>query len=1033
MATHGAYLCVIALCGGELMLGQSYSVRTIAGRTMSADDVPAISSLLRRPRKVAADRSGNVYVLDTGDSRVRVISGAGRINTVAGGNNGCLTDGGPAVKACLDRPVSLAIDSLGNLFIGEDAGRILKVDGATGTISWFAGKGTAGFSGDGLPALSAAFHPDDLTVDSRGNLLIADSVNRRVLRIDVRTGILTLIAGAGGTNYSSEESSALASNLESPVQVRADASGNVFVSDRFRSAIRKISPEGRISTILQGAPAQFQSAMHLDAKGTLFLGTAGAVWKLAAGAPAWSRIAGKDGFLSSSGDGGAAVDATLSAINDLTTDTAGRLLILDSTLRRIEDSGLIQTIAGSNPSIGSGAVPLASATLNFPTGGVVDRTGAIIVAQNLGKSLHWIENGVVNQRFFIDFSGTGSGPVCFQLEAPHSLAMMPDGTVFVSDENASLIYKLDQFNRGGIFGGRCRIFGYSPLRPDEAPKVNTILLNRPRGLSASAQGEFIFSDYGNNRIRRVDSGGYVFDAGGNGSKAFSGDGGPAVSAGLDPNDVATDKAGNIYVADTSNHRIRRIDKATGRITTVAGNGSPGFSGDGGNATSAQLNRPTGIELDGAGILYIADWGNARVRKVDLTGAISTIAGTGDSHFNGEAGTALLTNISPYDVFVDGPGNIYIVDRENDRIRMLSVVAATAIVAVEGNGQQGLAGTELAMPLVVRVAGSGGIPVNAATVDFRVESGGATVSPSRVTTGADGIAKAAVRLGENPGSIVIVATVAGLPSVRFTATAVSGAVTPRISGVAGAGSSTPPVQKLAPLGIASIYGSDFAPPRTLRVLETSDLVGGKMPANLAQTCVEVGGVRAPLFLVAGGQINFQVPVVPQGEAVETRVLRGCGTAEEIRSSAFPIRVVNSAPEFFSFRVSVDGRNPIAAISSGTGELLGDEGLIPGVVFRRARPGEIVILFGTGLGGTSPAVAAGEVPTVAAAVSGRVVVNIGGQVLSAESILYVGVTPGSAGLYQLNIRLPENLSDGDHTVQVFVGSEVSPAGAYLGVGR
>ncbi|HYH51213.1 MAG TPA: DNRLRE domain-containing protein [Acidimicrobiia bacterium] len=196
-------------------------------------------------------------------------------------------------------------------------------------------------------------------------------------------------------------------------------------------------------------------------------------------------------------------------------------------------------------------------------------------------------------------------------------------------------------------------------------------LRLPRTMAADPDGNVYIVDTYNHRIRKVDTNGIITTIGGTGSAGYSGDGGPATSARFDtPHGIAADPAGNVYVADPPNQRIRRIDAITGIVTTVAGNGDSGFSGDGGPATSAQIRYPKGVEIGPDGNLYIADNNNHRVRRVDLsTGVISTVAGSGSRGFSGDGGPATAARLDePRNIAFDAQGRLYIVDQNNRRIR-----------------------------------------------------------------------------------------------------------------------------------------------------------------------------------------------------------------------------------------------------------------------------------------------------------------------------------------------------------------------------
>jgi sugar lactone lactonase YvrE len=190
-------------------------------------------------------------------------------------------------------------------------------------------------------------------------------------------------------------------------------------------------------------------------------------------------------------------------------------------------------------------------------------------------------------------------------------------------------------------------------------------------MAADGAGNVYFVDTDNHRIRRIDTHGVITTVGGTGTPGFGGDGGPATKARFNtPHGIASDRAGNLYVADPQNQRIRRIDADTGVVTTVAGNGSTGFSGDGGPATSARLNYPKGTEIAPDGSLYIADNNNHRVRRVDPhSGIITTVAGTGAAGFSGDGGPATAARLDePRNIALDTVGRLYIVDQNNGRIR-----------------------------------------------------------------------------------------------------------------------------------------------------------------------------------------------------------------------------------------------------------------------------------------------------------------------------------------------------------------------------
>jgi len=254
---------------------------------------------------------------------------------------------------------------------------------------------------------------------------------------------------------------------------------------------------------------------------------------------------------------------------------------------------------------------------------------------------------------------------------PVGLALDNKDNLYICDRNTHRVFKLD--NKSGsltVVAGN-RQFGY---RYDDVKAVEASL-STPVGVAIDQKGHLLIVEQSSRRIRRVDSQtGIITTIAGSGKTGFSGDGGDATEAAFDvPFDIAVDRKGNLYIADTGNNRIRKVEGKTGIISTVAGNGKSGFSGDEGPAVSASLSSPFAVTLDQNGDLYIADTGNHRVRFVDVkTGIISTIAGSGSNDLGGDGGPAKKASLSrPFDVTIDRSQNLYIADTGNNRIRRVN--------------------------------------------------------------------------------------------------------------------------------------------------------------------------------------------------------------------------------------------------------------------------------------------------------------------------------------------------------------------------
>ena len=539
-----------------------------------------------------------LYVADFNHWVVRRIdTRTGNEMVVAGtGSQGFGGDGGPATSAQLNWLVGVGVDAAGNLLIADASNnRVRKVDRA-GTITTIAGTGTAGFSGDGGPASDAQLNnPLRVAVDAAGDLFIADAANQRIRKVDP-AGTITTVAGKGTAAFGGDGGPATSAQLYNPAGVAVDAAGNLFIADTGNQRIRKVDPAGTITSVAGN---------------------------------------GHQGF---GGDGGSATSAHLNNPSGLAVDASGNLFIADqdnNRIRKIDLTGMITTVAGGacpeppycNPGFSGDGGPAASAQLYDPTGVAVDSEGNLFIADPWNGRVRKVDptgtittiagNGNTAGDGTTSFGGDGGPAASAQLNGPTGVAADMAGDFFIADAGNQRIRKVDAAGTITTVAGT----GDQNFGGDGGPATNAHLDN-PVGVAVDATGNLFIADAGNNRIRKVDTAGmittvagsYVFcPPDGGCSGGFSGDGGPATSAHLNnPVGVAVDAAGDLFIADRSNQRIRKVDTA-GTITTVAGNGTQGFSGDGGPATSAQLSGPSGVVVDRAGNLLIADAGNNRIR------------------------------------------------------------------------------------------------------------------------------------------------------------------------------------------------------------------------------------------------------------------------------------------------------------------------------------------------------------------------------------------------------------------------------------
>ncbi len=523
-------------------------------------------------------------------------------NSIAGhlGNNG------PAVDGELNHPLGVAVGSNGNIYIADaNNNEVRVISSKNNRISILAGTGQPGFSGDGGPANKAElYYPSGLAI-SGDTLYICDTFNNRIRAINLRTKIISTVAGGGSAQVPSGASllgagggsvqglsrnasiSALSTHLSFPQGVAVSSLGIMYISDTDSSTVLEVN-------------------LHTD---TI------------------SSFAG-NGLAGYSGDGGPAIDARLNFPTQLSLSSSqSTLLIADSTNNLIRTVNLATGIIKTVNTIG--ATTSTPSAFSDPSAAVQDRNGNIFVADTYNNRVAEIlKSGVVRV-----IAGNGA-------------------------------------------------YRYAPSEPSELSSPSSVVL-APNGMAYIA-------DTGNNLVKSLSPSGTFSTVAGNAVSGFTGDGGPAIDASLsDPTSVAVGRNGNLYIADSGNQRIREVDLRTGVISTVAGNGATGFTGDGGPAIDASLSDPTSVAVGPHGNLYIVDRYNNRIRKVSLaTGDISTVVGNGTAGFTGNGGPALSASLGfPYGITLDSKGNIYVADTDNQRIRVVER-STQRIYTLAGNGNIG---------------------------------------------------------------------------------------------------------------------------------------------------------------------------------------------------------------------------------------------------------------------------------------------------------------------------------------------------------
>jgi sugar lactone lactonase YvrE len=770
---------------------------------------------------------------------------------------------------------------LGNVYIADGANnRIREVSAATGGIITVAGNGTQGFSGDGGPAISAELSwPDAVILDATGNLYIADQYNNRIRKAGTEFAgtATTLTSAPNPSSYGqavvftatvtstacapSSGTIAFSGVANTPVTVAVDATGtSVFSISTLSATAHTITARysgGTGCAPSSGSAIQEVNPASLTVTANSYSMTyGGAIPKLTCQV---SGAVNGDSFVcaattaatSSSPVGTYPITVTVSGValpNYIVTSINGTLSI-------VYPLPVMTALSPSDAVAGSGGFTLNVYGANFAGASTVlwnnsSRTTTCVSSTQLQAAITAADiatagNAIVTVNtpapgggvsfggmFSVQLSriittvagngtqgykGDGGSATSAELYGPAGVAVDASGNLYIADASNNRVREVNAATGVITTVAGTGVAGYSG---DGGPATSAEL-NDPSGIAVDAAGDLYIADTGNNRIREVSAKtGTITTVAGSGTKGYGGDNGLAISAELNgPYGVAINTAGNLYIADSGNNVIREVGAATGVITTVAGNGTGGFSGDGSPATSAELHDPLGVAVDTAGNLYIADTNNQHIRKVDATTAlITTVAGnvwggTGFGHSGGNgpataAGTGLW---SPEGVAVDAFGNLYVADMNDQSIRQVNVTGIITMVA--GNGTAGYSGdngpaimAELNKPKGMTLDAFGNLYI-ADTGNRRIRK---VAAPSVATGSATTTVLTASANPTAPASpVTFTATVTGSStpagSVAFYAGPIPlGTVELNSSGIAGYTTSILP---LGTYGITAFYGGD----------------------------------------------------------------------------------------------------------------------------------------------------------------------------------------------------------------------------------
>jgi sugar lactone lactonase YvrE len=617
------------------------------------------------PVGLALDGSGNLYVSDSGNGVIRKVTPAGAVTTFAG--SGTIGAGdGIGGFASFSGPYGMAFDAAGNLLVA-DAGnsRIRKITPAR-AVTTLAGSGSIG-RGDGTGWAASFDFPLGLVVDASGAAYVADTYSNVIRRVSP-AGVVTTLAGTGAQGYADGPGAAAAFYLPSGMAI--DSGGNLFVCDWGNNRIRKVTPAGVVSTFAgsgaygrtngtgTGATFGYPQGLAFDSAGNLFVADSGNnLLRKITPAGVVSTIAGTGEVGSTDGP---AASASFNFPMSLAVDGSGNVLVADSwnaLIRKVSLAGTVTTLVGTGGA-GFADGTRDSARFLYPEGATVDGAGNVYVADSGNHRIRKISPaGTVSVLAGSGSPGAANGTgAAAQFNQPSGVAVDAAGNVYVADNNNQAIRKISAAGAvtllaGGSYGdadgtGAAAKFRY------------------PDSVAVDSAGNVYVSDNGNHKIKKVTAAGVVTTLAGSGVGGNADGTGSAASFNY-PHGVAVDASGNVYVADSSNQRIRKVTPGGG-VSTLAGSGFYGTSD--GVGKSASFSYPFAVALDRSGNLLVADADSRRIRQVTMGGVVTTVAGSGQAG-NADGSGVFASFQDPFGIAVGPDGKVYVVDYAGSCVRV----------------------------------------------------------------------------------------------------------------------------------------------------------------------------------------------------------------------------------------------------------------------------------------------------------------------------------------------------------------------------
>ena len=597
--------------------------------------------------------------------------------TLAGVAPGSTDGAGSAAR--FNHPYGVAVDNAGNLYVADTYNNMIRKITPSGVVSTFAGAAGIRGGADGTGSAARFNQPFGVAVDSAGNVYVADTANQAIRKITL-CGVVTTLAGQTG-NPGSADGTGGSARFFYPQSVAVDSAGNVYVADTANYTIRKIAPSGVVSTLAgqagssgsadgTGSAARFSfpNGVAVDNVGNVYVADSQnyTVRKItpAGAVTTLAGLAGSSGSVNGTGNA-----ARFIFPNGVAADGAGNVYVADAgdnTIRKITPAGAVTTLAGLAGSSGSSDGTGAAARFFYPAGVTVDSAGSVYVADTSNNTIRKIaSSGAVSTLAGLpgsSGSADGTGGAA-RFYQPFGVAVDNGGNVYVADYHNSTIRKITP---AGVVSTLAGLAG-NPGSDDGTGSAARF--GGPSGVAVDSAGNVYVADSSNQTIRKITSAGVVSTLAGLVGNSGSADGTGSAARFYGPSGVAVDSAGNVYVADTGNNTIRRITPS-GIVSTLAGLAGSVGSADG-TGRAARFYEPHGVAVDSAGNIYVADYSNSTIRKVTSAGVVSTFAGVAGGFGSADGTGSNARLFDPLGVAVDSAGSVYVADTLNYTIRKIA--------------------------------------------------------------------------------------------------------------------------------------------------------------------------------------------------------------------------------------------------------------------------------------------------------------------------------------------------------------------------